>query len=138
VKGKTAIDGLWQRQWRSRYQRGISARRWVDTVGADRLGDILEGLKTEILPLGINLANDLVVDFSRNTDPTGLADAFDPRGYINTVTIDTCVIDDHVSLVDADPELHAFRGVDGRVTLGHSLLDSERAFHCPQDTGELG
>jgi len=55
----------------------------------------------------------LIVDGSGDHDATGLGEFLQPRRDVDPVAKDVAILDDDVSLVDADPELDPAVGRDG-------------------------
>src|SRR5215813_9655658 len=61
-----------------------------------------------------------------------------PRGDVDPIAINALLIEDHVSLVDPNPELHTPLWFDSGIPFGHRFLDSHGAFDHVQHAGEFG
>src|SRR5262245_46338633 len=74
---------------------------------AHGLGNVLDRLVAEILPGKCRkLVPDLLMDVSGDADPTGFGQTLQPVGDVDTIADQVFALDDHVTKVDADPELH--------------------------------
>ena len=62
---------------------------------------------------------------------------FEPRRDVYAVAEDVAVLDDNVSLMNADPELDPMSYGHGGVPLGHRRLHLGRAAQRVDDAGEL-
>jgi len=75
-------------------------------LGAPSDGDVFIGMPTNISELDLNLASDLIKNFSRKTDAAWLSDCFETCGDVHTIAIETGIIEDDISLINTNPKLH--------------------------------
>ena len=75
-------------------------------IRSHRLGDVLDRLLTLILVVQRQLVLDLIVDRAGDADPTGNREAFQPRGDVDPIPIESLAFDDHIAQVDANAKLH--------------------------------
>jgi hypothetical protein len=93
------------------------------------LADVFEG--------EIEAARHILANPCRDADPAGRGQAFEARRDIHAVTEDVIVLDDDVSLVDADAERDAAVGWKRRITVRQCRLQFGRATESVDDAGEL-
>src|SRR5215831_9854484 len=85
--------------------RGSKASRLQhDAVGAQRPSDVLQILLAHIGDGDLELAADLLVGGSRETDPPGLGDALQTRSDIDTVAEDVIALCEDVADMETDAE----------------------------------
>jgi len=78
----------------------------VNPVDADRAGDVLDGLLTDILECNaIEAMPELVAHGTRNANAAGLGQRFQPCSDIDAIAKNIVLVDDHVAQIDADAEL---------------------------------
>ena len=65
------------------YGAGVS--RNANTESLDRLGDVLDLLRTEVVERHLDLPLDLIVDHRRDVHPPNIAEPFEPSGHIHSV-----------------------------------------------------
>jgi hypothetical protein len=88
--------------------------------------------------LRLSLRLDLPVSILRNTDCTGLGDAFEPRRDIDAIAHQIAIVLlDHVPKMDADAKLDAALGRQAGVALDESALNLDRAAHRLDHAAEL-
>src|SRR5262245_32106295 len=100
--------------------------------------NILELLVTNILVRKVNTSIDLLEDFARHTDAARFRNALDASCHVYSVPIDACLVENHLSDVDPDTELHSALGINARIALGHLGLDGHGTLDCIHHTSELG
>jgi hypothetical protein len=73
------------------------------SVGADRLGDVLELLLAAILEANIQLAFDFAAHLFGNQDAARIGDPFQPDSNVDPVAVEVSVLpDDNVTKVEPD------------------------------------
>ena len=80
-----------------RRARGGDFRVGSDRIDPHRSGDVLEILFAEIDEGGIDAPANMIVSSARNENTAGLADAFEPRRYIDAVAENVLSVDQHVA-----------------------------------------
>ena len=109
-----------------------------ERIDPDRLGDVLELGRTEIIDREIKPSLDLAIGVLGETDRAGLGDAFKARGDIDAVAHEIAVaLFDHVAEMHADPKFDALVRRDPNVALDHRPLDFNGAAYCVDDAAEL-
>ena len=107
-------------------------------IRAYRLGDVLDCLLTLIVVVQRKFVLDMIVDRARDADTTGNREAFQSRGDVDPIAIESFTFHDHIAQIDANAKLHLpmFR------QLGVLLFECVLNFHCAahriHHTGELG
>ena len=83
-----------------------TGRLWVkqNPVGAYRLGDVFDLLRTKILEARVQLVPHAVIDDAGDRDPTRRRDLLHAGCDIDAVAVNVVALDDHVAEVDADAE----------------------------------
>ena len=100
----------------------------VERIDPDRLGDILELGRAEIVDREIETPLHLTIGVLRQADRAGFADAFEPRRDIDAVAHQVAVaLLDDVAQMNADAEFDAFFRRHASVALDHAVLDLDRA-----------
>src|SRR5437667_3825381 len=66
-----------------------------------------------------------------------LSDCLEPCCDVDAVAVDPGVVEHHIALVDANAKLHLPRRIDGRIALGHRLLDRHGTPDGAEHAGEL-
>jgi len=94
-------------------------------------------LLANISELDINLASDLIENLSRKTYATRFSDCFETGSDVHAIAIETGIIEDDITLVYANPELHLTRRLNRCIALRHILLDGHRTLECVEDAGKL-
>src|SRR5262245_37017731 len=79
----------------------------------------------------------MAVRFAGQANAAGFGDVLQPCRNINAVAVETRLVVDHITDVDADPKLHAACRIGHRVALRHGLLHDNRALHGVYDACEL-
>ena len=128
-------DGRLVREWRGRTQPLCQRprRSRADSVGADRLGDVLELLLATILEASVQLALDFVVDLVGNQDTARIGGPLQPDSNVDPVAVEVTVLpNDDVTKVEPDPQ------PEGAAARGKMILYLNRASHGGQGTRELG
>ena len=110
----------------------------VESVDADRPGDVFQRLLAEVDEPQAQLAQDLVMNGRRDADPAGVGDALEPRRYVDTVPQDIGAVHHHVAQVDADAEFEALRFGDAFIAGLQRLLDLHGAANRLNRAGEFG
>src|SRR5262249_31950073 len=83
------------------------------------------------------LTSGILLDPSRHADASRLRNALQASSDVHAITKDVATLDDHVALVDTNPELDALvRGHLG-VPLSHPALNLDSAAEGVHDTREL-
>ena len=134
--GNTAIDGMSggderamaaRRRFFDRLGRRLAAD--PDPPGLHRLGDVLQGLRPEVVEHEIDLAADLPVRVVGNADAAGLGEFFQAGGDVDAVAEDIVLVDHDVAEMDADAEFDPLIRRNGGVAHRHAALDFDRALH---------
>src|SRR4029453_1554987 len=137
VKGRTAIEGLLGRARVSSTGQRCGAAVW-DGPDPKWFGDILQGLRTQILKRYIYLATNLPTSVVRDADAARLCDPFEAHCNIDPVTKDIVFFDNNITDVNADAEfdLLVLRHVD--ILFGHAALNFVGTSDGVDNAGELG
>ena len=108
-----------------------------DAPDPHRFGDILQGLRTQILKRYIYLATNLPTSVVRNADTARLCDPFETHCNIDPVTKDIVLFDNNITDVNADAEFDplVLRHVD--ILFGHAALNFVGTSHGVDHAGEL-
>ena len=125
---------------RGRGRRGLRLGRLADfeRIDADRLGYVLELGRAEIVDREIEPPFDLPIGVLGQADRAGRADAFQPRGDIDSVAHQIAVgLLDDIAKMDADAEFDAALGRQARVALDEAVLHFDRATHGVDHAAEL-
>ena len=142
MNGRTAMEGL------SGSARGVINRPAVrhgwhgatvcDAPDPHRFGDILQGLRTQILKRYIYLATNLPTSVVRDADAARLCNPFETHCNIDPVTKDIVFFDNNITDVNADAEfdLLVLRHVD--ILFGHAALNFVGTSDGVDHAGELG
>src|ERR1700722_15792792 len=138
-----AKAGEWQHHDRQARRRGLLGGNWarrraglgrgahLERKDPDRLDDILEFSLAEVADHEIETAFDLSVSVLRQADRSGLRDSLETRGNIDAITHQVSIaLFDHVSEMNADPELNAALRRQAGVALQESMLQPDRAAYC--------
>ena len=88
-----------------------------------RLGNVLEGLRPEVIAGNFDLAPDLPIGVIRYANSAWLGNALQPRGDIDAITENIVVVDDNVADMDADAKFDPLILRQGGILLGHPALD---------------
>ena len=108
-------------------------RSRAHSVGADRLGDVLELLLAAALEANVELAFDFAVDLFRDQDAARIGGSLQPDGNVDAVAVEVTVRpNDDVTKVEPDAQL------EGTAAGGEMILDLNRASHGGQGARELG
>ena len=109
-----------------------------DAPDPHRFGDILQGLRTQILKRCIYLATNLPTSVVRDADTAGLCNPFETHRNIDPVTKDIVFFDNNITDVNADAEFDTLvlRHVD--ILFGHAALNFVGASDGVDHAGELG
>jgi hypothetical protein len=102
------------------------------------LRDVLQLVRSKILARDIHLARNLIVDLRRNADAARFGDAFQTRGDIHPIAVNSDFVVNDIALIDTSPEQHSTRFFDFGIALRHSLLDGNRALDGIHHAAELG
>src|SRR5262245_36516567 len=86
--------------------------------------DASAGAVEEVKPI-----SHLVADHPTDADSPWVGHGLQPRCDIHPVAKDVLLLDDHVTKVDADPELNPLIWRNSRIALGHPALDLCSAAH---------
>ena len=104
----------------------------------DRLSDVLELGRAEIVDRQIEPSLDLPIGLLGETNRAGLGDAFQPRGDIDAVAHQVAVgLLDDVAQMNADAELDASLGRQAGVAFDHAVLHLDCAAHGVDHAAEL-
>src|SRR5215813_7576195 len=105
----------------------------ADSVGANRLGDVLELLFAPILEANVQLTLHLAVHLFGNQDAAWIGCPFQPDGDVDPVAKKIAAgSNDYVTKIDPDAQLEAI------AVRTETILHLNRASHGGQGTGELG
>src|SRR5437016_4263535 len=109
-----------------------------DAPDPHRFGDILQGLRTQILKRYIYLAPNLPTCVVRNADTARLCDPFETHCNVDPITKDIVLFDNDITDVNADAEFDplVLRHVD--VLFGHAALNFVGTSYRVDHAGELG
>ena len=86
-----------------------------DAVDPHLAGDVLQLRLAEILEGEVEPSGGVLLHPRRDADAAGLGERFEASGDVDAVAEDVAVLDDDVTLVDADAELDAVGGRAARV-----------------------
>jgi len=103
-----------------------------------KLWDVFELLLTHVNALELDFALDLLIHLARDADAAWLSGPFKPRGDVDPIAINALLVEDHIPLVDPNPELHTPLWCDSGIPFGHCFLDSDSTFDRVQHAGEFG
>ena len=146
----TAHVGEWQNSDGGliRERKGVTNRQAVrhswhgatvrNAPDPHRFGDILQGLRAQILKRYIYLATNLPTRVIRNADTARLCNPFETHRNIDPITKDIVLFDNNITDVNADAEFDplVLRHVD--VLFGHAALNFVGTSHGVDHAGELG
>src|SRR2546421_575691 len=137
-----------EQQWRvyraaqGRHQHAGGWHSWHgatvwDAPDPHRFGDILQGLRTQILKRYIYLATNLPTSVIRDADTARLCNPLETHCNIDPVTKDIVLFDNDITDVNADAELDplVLRHVD--ILFGHAALNFVGTSHGVDHAGEL-
>ena len=79
----------------------------------------------------------MLVSGGGDADATGLSDAFEPGGDIDTIAEYVIALYQDITKVDSDPVQHTPILWDALVAFGHHRLHGDRAFDRIDDRGKL-
>ncbi len=88
-----AVDGPHSRRRRADY-----------AIGAHRFDDVLQGLRAEIRESDTDLVLDVIERRARNDDTPRFSKRFEPRGDVDTVTVEIAALHHDVAEIDADAQ----------------------------------
>src|ERR1700722_7745825 len=126
ARRRRLLDGGWAGGW-----AGLGRGANLERIDPDRLDDVLEFSLAKVADHEIETTFDLSVSVLRQADCSGLRYAFETRGDIDAVTHQVSVaLFDHVSEMNADPELNAALRRQAGVALQESVLQLDRAAYC--------
>ena len=126
VNGNTAMEGL------SDAASGRCdgyPRRASDAIDAHRLGNVLQGLRAQVIEAGINLVPDVVKGCAGNQHATRFCDAFKTGRDVDAVTIEIAALDHDVTQVDADAQ-HDTSRASGRSPFAAAMPRCRSTAHC--------
>jgi hypothetical protein len=113
-------------------------RALAKQVSMHRLGDVLEALPPEVGHLKLQPRLDLPVGVLRQTDPSWLANPFEPGRDVHAVAHEIAVgLLDHVAKMNADAKLDTTFGRQAGVALDHAGLHFEGAAYGVDHAPEL-
>src|SRR4051812_36945605 len=92
---------------------------------------------SRILEGKVELASDLFVHDTRNADPVGLGQRFQPSGNVDAVTEDVVRLDNDVANIHANAKADAFVLSYSGITADHAPLHFGRAHHGIDNAREL-
>jgi hypothetical protein len=110
------------------------------------LGNVLEGLRPNVIPADLDLAPHLSIGVVRNANAARLGNAFQPGGDVDAIAKDIVVVYDDIADMDTDPVLNSDLLRDIGILRGHGALDFDRTagridgagkFHQQAVTGGL-
>src|SRR5271166_2030922 len=121
-----------------RRELGLGRDADLKRIDPDRLGDVLELRRAEIVDGEIEPPLYLPVGLFRETDRAGLANALEARRDTDAVAHEIAVgLLDHITQMYADAELDASLGWQAGVALDEAVLHFEGAAHGVDDASEL-
>ena len=110
----------------------------LERIDPDRLGDVLELRRAQIVDGEIEPRFHLPIGVLRQTDGTGLGHSFQARSDIDTVAHQVAVaLLDHVAEMNADAVLNPALRRKPRVALRHSILHLDGATNGVDNASEL-
>jgi hypothetical protein len=109
----------------------------ADSVGPNRLGDILNAMAAKRAVVEGELILNLLVDSVRNAHSTRLGECLEPRGDINAIAEDVLTIYYHIAEIDADPQLETALACDKLVECPRGALHLNGAVHRVDDACEI-
>jgi hypothetical protein len=68
--------------------------RYTHSIGADRLGNVLDAMAAERAVIKIELVPDFVVDRLRNANGARLSERLEPGGDVDAIPEDVVAVDD--------------------------------------------
>jgi len=108
-----------------------------DSPCPHRFGDVLQGLRAEIVEDGADLAADLPVRVVGDADAAGLGELFETGSDVDAVAENIVLVDHDVAEVNADAEFDPRILRHGGVLPGHAALDFDRALRRIDGAGKL-
>jgi len=106
-------------------------------VDMHRLGNVLHGLRAEVVEARIKLAPDLFVNAARHADTARVGQSLDAGRHVDAIAIKIASLDDDVAEVDADAEHDAAGFRQAGVDLGKAFLHLDRALHSVDRAGKF-
>jgi hypothetical protein len=107
-------------------------------VDPDRLGDVLDLLIAEVVKCDRQLVADLIPDGSRDTDRAGVSHRLNTSCDVDPVAEQIGTVDDHITDMDANAELHARVRAPPSILSGDRRLHRDCALHGIDRAGEVG
>src|SRR5262249_53725032 len=101
----------------------------MNAMNADRPGNILDRLFSQIVEVEAEFILDLIVYHTRNHDAAGIGKGFQPRRNVNAIAIGVVTSNDIIAEINTDVKLQAFGRRDIDVAFKHPLLNVDCATH---------
>ena len=116
--------------------RGREAFR-QDPIHADRPGDIFEILLTQIRKGEVEPPGRILLNPRRHANPARIGQGLQAGGDVDPIAKDVALLDDDVTLMDADAKLDLAIRRSVTVPAGNLALDLDRAAERIDNAGEL-
>src|SRR5262249_11382676 len=110
----------------------------LQAIDSYRVGDVLQLLGAKIGATVLDTLLDFIEHLAGDANPSRLGDRLQPGRNIDTIAVDPGVVKYNVTLIDADPELHAPGRLGSGVALLHLLLHGNGTSDGIEHAGELG
>src|SRR5690606_22323475 len=121
-----------------RWQGDRSACSGLDAVGTNGPRDVLEAQFAERDEAAVELSLQMVVGGARDDDNSGIGNALEASGDVDTVAIEVAVLfADHIAKIDAYAQADTLFLKRTCFVLHQGLLDRHSGGHCVDDTGKL-
>jgi hypothetical protein len=108
-----------------------------DCKDFDRIGNVLEVLRTKVAVTEHELLLHLIVNLSRNANAAGFRDAFKTGRNVHAIAVDIVALHNHVAKMHANAKYH--RPLVGRPSIarGHLALNLSRAINRLDHAGKF-
>src|SRR5688572_26290842 len=102
------------------------------------LDDVLELLLPPIVASELHFSADFVVYLARDADAARWRQCFETRRHVYPVPVNAASVENHVTEVDADAQVHLAARLDPGVARGEFVLNGNRRPHGLDNARELG
>ncbi len=127
-----------QGRWPAPIRLGRTIDISADAERPNRLTDILDPLRPQVVEVHLDFRDDLLMDTAGNDHGTGLRQPLQTRGDVHAIAEDIVVLNDNIAEIDANSELDAAGLWRFRVSRRHAILKRHGAPDGIHHAGELG